>query len=767
MSKSDFKPVVGIDLGTTFSKIAYIDEFKTPIVIPNQENKPITPSVINFYDQDTFVVGDEAVNQMIADQDNTVSFIKRRMGDPNFKVNIHGKDYTPQELSAFILKKLKRDAEYYFKNNGLDIEVKDAVITVPAYFGMDQKGATKEAGEIAGLNVLSIISEPTAVGLAYWFHKFEKDHCALVFDLGGTFDVTILEIKGNKIAMIAADGDCMLGGKDWDDILINYCSNKFKAKYGEDPRDDYLSYQELYERVLTAKIGLSKLPKALIIVSHNKQRENVEVTRELFEELSEDLLKACKSACERVMKGANKSWHDIDMVLLVGGATYMPMIRNLVKEMSGKEPCTEVQPDQCVVIGAAYCGWQIAHPIGCSCNACKAHFLNEKNKDTALQVVEHNENITKIEKFLKIARAYDEYSTCEDLYCFLGISNRNATKDEIKSIIGEKKKYFRLKENIAKWAMLAREFLTAQLSIEYVLLENRTEYDKYLIATKAKELRKYFSFCTKHDRELDSKEKQYLIKEGKELGLSEREILELINRWLAEDGVKEFAPASPDSSCSSRLPYNIGLLVLNSNGQEDVAILFHKDIELPAESCESVSVAYDGQSSLGLDLIEGMGDNVTDYVKIGKIIVEFKLAKKKGEPCDIFFMIPQYGVMKVKFKCENEEINQEIKLSSGREKVVFDNKKKSSTIRITEEPTCVSHDFLGKTYYEILGVPEDADYSQIKAAYEKEYEKYIWTRDKNKSNPRWDVVSEAWEALKDPVKRKKYDEQVRVIKPRQ
>ena len=352
---SDFKPVVGIDLGTTFSAIAYIDEHDKPVVILNQEGSPTTPSVVHFYDKDSFVVGNEALNNLLVDQKNTVSFIKRRMGDSDFKLNIYDREYTPQEISAFILRKLKTDAESYFKNQGQDVEVKDAVITVPAYFGMEQKGATKEAGELAGLNVLMIINEPTAAALAFGINKFVKDQTVFVFDLGGgTFDVTILDIKGNEIHMVASDGDPELGGKDWDDILVSNCSKLFKEKHEEDPQDDPSSYQELYDRVLRAKISLSKKPKANITISHAGNRENVEMPREKFEELSMDLLAQCKSLSARVLEKAKKTWSDIDTILLVGGSTYMPMIRKLIKDISGKEPSTDVNPDQCVTIGASY-----------------------------------------------------------------------------------------------------------------------------------------------------------------------------------------------------------------------------------------------------------------------------------------------------------------------------------------------------------------------------------------------------------------------------
>lgn len=352
---SEFKPVVGIDLGTTFSAIAFIDTHGKPVVIPNKENTLITPSVVHFYDKDSFVVGDEAVNNLLVDQQNTVSFIKRKIGHSDFRKSIYGKEYTPQEISALILKKLKEDAESYFTNQGMEAEVKDAVITVPAYFGMTKKGATKEAGQIAGLNVLMIIDEPTAAALAYGINKRGKDQTVFVFDLGGgTFDVTILEIKGNEINMIASDGDPELGGKDWDDLLTKHCSCIFKEKYGNDPHDDPQSYQEFYARVVRAKITLSTKQKQPIQVSHAGNRENVEMTREKFEEISKDLLAQCKSLSERVLKKADKEWNDIDTVLLVGGSTYMPMVRTMIKEISGKEPSTDVNPDQCVAIGAAY-----------------------------------------------------------------------------------------------------------------------------------------------------------------------------------------------------------------------------------------------------------------------------------------------------------------------------------------------------------------------------------------------------------------------------
>ena len=452
---SEFKPLVGIDLGTTFSAISYIDEFDKPQIIANQEGKATTPSVVNFYDGATFVVGDEAVNRLLAYPDNTISFIKRRIGEDNFKVSLHGKDYTPQEISALILKKLKRDAESYFQNKGQDVEVKDAVITVPAYFGMPQKGATKEAGELAGLNVLMIINEPTAAALAFGMNNLGKDQKVFVFDLGGgTFDVTILEIKGNDINMLASDGNPELGGKDWDDLLVEYCSKQFKGTHGEDPQDDPNSYQELYERVLKAKISLSKLPKAQIQVSHAGKRENIEITREQFEQFAVDRLAECKDLSVRVLEKANLTWTDIDTVLLVGGSTYMPMVRNLVKEISGKEPSTEVNPDQCVAIGAAFqARYQHIRNIIDEIKETKGEKEAEKTKKVLLRGLPEIRVTEAVSKSIGIITVPDETGkeivemipeqtpipyTVEEDFCYAS-DNQTAIHAEITEGIGERR----------------------------------------------------------------------------------------------------------------------------------------------------------------------------------------------------------------------------------------------------------------------------------------------------------------------------------------
>jgi molecular chaperone DnaK len=351
----DFKPIVGIDLGTTFSAIAYVNEFGQPEVIPNAENKPITPSVIYFQDENNIIVGELATNYIIADPDNVARFVKRQMGKEDYYEEFYGKKYTPQELSSYILRKLKQDAEQYFLNKySTKIEVKDAVISVPAYFNAAKRGATEQAGMMANLNVLMIVDEPIAAALSFGISRLGEERTVFVFDLGGgTLDASILQIKGNEMRMLSSDGDAELGGYDWDKKLLAHASELFAGDFGEDPQDDPLSYQELFERVIRSKIELSRIPTVKISISHAGKSKVYGISREEFEELTVDLLERCEELCRIVLEKAGKTWDDIDTILLAGGATYMPMVRNMLKKISGKEPSTEVNPDQCVAIGCA------------------------------------------------------------------------------------------------------------------------------------------------------------------------------------------------------------------------------------------------------------------------------------------------------------------------------------------------------------------------------------------------------------------------------
>ena len=345
--------VLGIDLGTTFSAMAVVDRYGRPIMVMNSEGQPTTASVIHFYDRDACVVGDEATKMVVVDPTNVVRFIKRNMGEPDFTLEFFGRSYSPQELSAIILKKLKDDAE-----EALGFPVTDAVITVPAYFNSSRRAATAEAGAIAGLNVLSIINEPTAAAIAYGLDRIGGTRRILVFDLGGgTFDVTLMEMRGVSFRTLASDGNAELGGKDWDDRLLNFVAEQFNERFGLDPRDDPQPFQELYERCLHAKISLSTKPKAVIPVSYRGHRMVANVSREEFEGLTADLVEQCAVTTQLVLEKTGMGWSDVDEVLLVGGSTRMPMIRAMLDKLAGRRvQSANINPDECVALGAALAG---------------------------------------------------------------------------------------------------------------------------------------------------------------------------------------------------------------------------------------------------------------------------------------------------------------------------------------------------------------------------------------------------------------------------
>lgn len=346
--------VVGIDLGTTFSAIAHVNEHGQPEIIPNAETERITPSVILFED-DLVTVGKIAKQNARAVPEQIVEFVKREMGKSKeeFFRNFDGKDYSAEELSALILTKLKQDAEAY-----LGEEITDAVITVPAYFHDAEREATRNAGTIAGLNVLQVLNEPTAAALAYGIDRLGSNQNVFVFDLGGgTFDVTVMEVSESAIKMIATNGDHRLGGKDWDDQIIRYIAENFDLEHGENPLTDLHAYQDLQTIAISAKESLSQRQKARIICGYNGKTTRVELTRETFEELTAELLEKCRSLCEVVLAEAKMTWDQIDTVLLVGGSTRMPMVQAMISEISGKQiNPMEVNPDEAVAIGAALQG---------------------------------------------------------------------------------------------------------------------------------------------------------------------------------------------------------------------------------------------------------------------------------------------------------------------------------------------------------------------------------------------------------------------------
>lgn len=347
--------VIGIDLGTTNSCVAVM-EGGEPVVITNSEGNRTTPSVVGISKSGERLVGQVAKRQAITNSDNTVMSIKRHMGT-NYKVNLAGKDYTPQEISAMILQKLKADAESY-----LGEEVHDAVITVPAYFTDSQRQATKDAGKIAGLNVMRIINEPTAAALAYGIDKGE-DHTILVFDLGGgTFDVSILELGDGIFEVRATSGNNRLGGDDFDEKIIDWMIIEFKKQTGIDLSGDKTAMQRLKEAAEKAKHELSNVATSNINLPFITMNENgpqhldLTLSRAKFDELTADLVEKTIGPTRQAMQDAGLTAKDIDKVILVGGSTRIPAVQNAIKNLIGKEPFKGINPDECVAIGAAIQG---------------------------------------------------------------------------------------------------------------------------------------------------------------------------------------------------------------------------------------------------------------------------------------------------------------------------------------------------------------------------------------------------------------------------
>ena len=345
---------VGIDLGTTNSVVSVL-EGGEPVVIANSEGSRTTPSVVAFAKNGEVLVGQSAKNQAVTNVDRTIRSVKRHMGE-DWTVDIDDKKYTPQEISARTLMKLKRDAESY-----LGEEVTDAVITVPAYFEDAQRQATKEAGQIAGLNVLRIVNEPTAAALAYGLEKAENEQTILVFDLGGgTFDVSLLEIGDGVVEVLATAGDNELGGDDWDNRIVEWLVEKFKSAHGVDLSKDKMAMQRLREAAEKAKIELSSqqqtsinLPYITVDSEKNPLFLDETLSRTEFQKITSDLLDRTKAPFNQVIKDAGLSVSDIDHVVLVGGSTRMPAVTDLVKELTGKEPNKGVNPDEVVAVGAA------------------------------------------------------------------------------------------------------------------------------------------------------------------------------------------------------------------------------------------------------------------------------------------------------------------------------------------------------------------------------------------------------------------------------
>ncbi|HVA46779.1 MAG TPA: Hsp70 family protein [Pirellulales bacterium] len=350
-------PAVGIDLGTTYSAVAYLDPQGRPVCLPNVEGDLLTPSVVLF-DDDGVVVGKQAVAAASLEPERVAESVKREMGGKHYHRQINGRWLPPEVISAFILQRLKGDAE---RKLG---PVRKAVITVPAYFDETRRRATMDAGKLAGLEVLDIINEPTAAAIVYGYQAGFLDRSGtvaegksvrvLVFDLGGgTFDVTLVEIGTQSFKALATDGDVLLGGKDWDEKLGEIAAERLKAQIGEDPRNDPATRHELLFAAEAAKRMLSERTKATLVVHHGGKRLKVDVTRQEFEEATLPLVLRTRTSTELVVLQAGMAWQDIDRVLVVGGSTRMPMILKVLAELAGRAVDHSVAPDEAVAQGAA------------------------------------------------------------------------------------------------------------------------------------------------------------------------------------------------------------------------------------------------------------------------------------------------------------------------------------------------------------------------------------------------------------------------------
>jgi molecular chaperone DnaK len=341
--------IVGIDLGTTFSAIAYVNPHGKPELIANREGDRTTPSVIFFEEDGNPIVGIEARNQAIIEPRRTVRFVKREMGNPSFRFNVDGTDYFPEDLSAMILKKLLNDAEAF-----LGQEISKAVISVPAYFKDAQREATRQAGEIAGLEVIRIVNEPTAAALAYGLDKVEEEQTILVYDFGGgTFDVTIMQVKGKEFTIVATDGDAQLGGKDIDGRLVDYFAEEFLREHDVDLRTEPHTHQDLWDKAEVTKKDLSFRNNLAVTLSAGEKTLRVDIDRELFHELIEDIIQQTEDCMNRVIQAAGMDWAQIDTILLAGGSSRIPVVKEMIERVTGKDVALDMNPDECVALGAA------------------------------------------------------------------------------------------------------------------------------------------------------------------------------------------------------------------------------------------------------------------------------------------------------------------------------------------------------------------------------------------------------------------------------
>jgi molecular chaperone DnaK len=384
--------LVGIDLGTTFSAIASLDDHGHPVTLPNRDGDMLTPSAVLLLDDGSAVVGQAALDVALEQPDRVATLIKRRMGYPTYDRAVAGRDFRPETLAAIILRKLVQDAELRIGPIGR------AVITVPAYFDDTRRKATQDAGRIAGLDVLDILDEPTAAALAYSLQQQRnapapsalptEQRTVLVYDLGGgTFDVTLVRLSQQRFQTLAIEGDVRLGGKDWDDRIVDRVAELFQRQTGVDPRTDAQTLVNLSSAAERAKRTLSKLPQTTLTCMHAGQVLTVPLTRAEFESLTRDLLVRTRLTTQQLLRQAGLAWDQVDRVLLVGGSTHMPMTRQMLQELTGKVPDNSLAVSEVVARGAAlHAGIVAAHDLG------EGLLMEEVARDVLSQVVEINVN---------------------------------------------------------------------------------------------------------------------------------------------------------------------------------------------------------------------------------------------------------------------------------------------------------------------------------------------------------------------------------------
>lgn len=339
---------VGIDLGTTYSSVAVVNENGTAELVPNVDSERLTPSAV-FFDEKVTIVGQDAKDALSKYPDQVVMFVKRQMGNPNWYYMHEGQKYTPIDISSIILQKLKQDAELYLGRN-----LPYVVITVPAYFDDDRRRSTINAGEQAGFKVLDVLNEPTAAGIAFGVDRSTKPEVIVVYDLGGgTFDVTVMSVNGKEIKILATGGDHQLGGKDFDDAIMRYAVQIFAAEHGFDPTADPITAGDLRTQAEKTKRELSKRSKNLLVLRGEGKESRIEIDREKFTELIKPKLDTTLSLIRIVLKDAKITPQQVDRVLLIGGSTRVPAVREILKEFFGKDPDSSVNPDEAVALGAA------------------------------------------------------------------------------------------------------------------------------------------------------------------------------------------------------------------------------------------------------------------------------------------------------------------------------------------------------------------------------------------------------------------------------